>query len=64
MKNINYILIVLGGLVAFYGESKAKQNPFLLIVGIAVLMIGIYRLSKRIPSKYNDDSTTDKNGDE
>ena len=59
IKNINYILIAIGGIIAFYANAKDTQNEYLLIVGIAVLMLGIYRLSRTIPSKNNEDDNID-----
>ena len=57
MKNLSYIFIVLGTVIAFFGEST--KNTFVLIGGIVVLMLGVYRLSKKIPSKYDDDTNTE-----
>jgi general stress protein CsbA len=58
MKYLNYILILLGSIVAISAKSGTEQNEYILIGGIVVLMIGVYRISKRIPSK-NDDDTND-----
>jgi len=55
MKYINYILIILGAFVALYAKTGTEQNLFILIAGIVMLMIGIYRISKTIPSKFNDE---------
>ena len=56
-KNINYIFILVGAIGTFYAEKQEPQNQFLLIGGVVLLMIGIYRISKHIPSKkdQNDD---------
>ena len=54
MKNINYFLIVLGALVALYAKAGGAQNQLILIAGIVVLMIGIYRIAKTIPSKRDN----------
>ena len=54
-KNINYIFMAVGAIVAFYAEKQEPQNQFLLIGGIVLLMIGIYRISKRIPSNKDAD---------
>ncbi|TXG39428.1 hypothetical protein [Seonamhaeicola maritimus] len=51
MKYFNYILIILGAVVALYANSEEEQNQYILIGGIILLMIGIYRISKTIPSK-------------
>lgn len=59
MKYLNYILIFLGAIIAMYAKVDANQNQFILIVGIIVLMIGVYRISKSIPSRHergHDDS--------
>lgn len=59
-KNINYILIIVGAFIALYAQNQEEQNEFLLIGGIAILMIGIYRISRRIPSKNDiEDKTKD-----
>ena len=51
MKYFNYILILLGAVVAMYAKAGKQQNQFVLITGIVILMIGIYRISKTIPSR-------------
>ncbi len=55
MKYLNYILIILGSLVAAFAKSGTEPNEYVLIGGIALLMIGIYRISKTIPSKQDND---------
>ncbi|MDO6761551.1 hypothetical protein Q4566_15165 [Tamlana sp. 2_MG-2023] len=51
MKYLNYILIAVGAFVAMYAKTNAEQNQYVLIGGIVVLMIGIYRVAKTVPSK-------------
>ena len=48
MKYLNYILIVIGATVAIYSKAGEQQNQYILIGGIVLLMIGIYRISKTI----------------
>ncbi|MGC1206313.1 MAG: hypothetical protein WA839_15735 [Flavobacteriaceae bacterium] len=55
MKYLNYILIVIGATVAIYSKAEAQQNQYILIGGIVLLMIGIYRISKTIPSKNDNE---------
>ncbi|APY11996.1 hypothetical protein BWZ22_12480 [Seonamhaeicola sp. S2-3] len=55
MKYLNYILILLGAIVALYANSSKAQNVLVLILGIVLLMVGIYRISKTIPSKKDKD---------
>ena len=55
MKYLNYILIIVGAFIAMYAKTGTDQNQFVLISGVVVLMIGIYRISRKIPSKYDDE---------
>lgn len=52
---INFICIVFGGLIAFYAQAEQEQNTFILMGGIVLLMFGIYRTSRNIPSKHDKD---------
>lgn len=52
---INFICIVFGGLIAFYVQAEQEQNTFILMGGIVLLMFGIYRTSRNIPSKHDKD---------
>lgn len=51
MKYLNYVLIVIGAIVAMYAKAGANQNQYILIVGIVFLMVGAYRISRTISSK-------------
>jgi hypothetical protein len=51
LKSINYLLILVGGLVALYAQAGDTQNQYLLIGGIVMLMIGLYRISRNLSSK-------------
>lgn len=51
---INFICIVAGGIVAIYAQAQEKQNMYLLMGGIMMLMFGIYRTARNIPSKYEN----------
>ncbi len=60
MKYLNYILILVGAIVAMYAKvNDANQNQYILIVGIVLLMIGVYRISKTIPSKRDREADND-----
>lgn len=50
---INFICIILGGIVAFYAQAQEEQNTYILIGGVVLLVFGIYRTSRNIPSKYD-----------
>ena len=60
MKYLNYFLIVIGAFVAMYAKSGASQNQYILIIGIVFLMLGVYRISRRIPSKQDNDDITEE----
>lgn len=55
MKYLNYILIVVGAFTAMYAKVGEHKNQLVLMVGIVLLMIGVYRISKTIPSRNTDD---------
>ena len=55
MKYLNYILILVGAVVAMYAKVGTEQNQYLLMVGIVFLMMGVYRISKLVPSKRDKD---------
>ena len=63
MKYLNYILVIVGAFTSMYTKTSVTENQYILIGGIILLMIGIYRISKNIPSKANkieDDNTDTK----
>lgn len=60
---INVLLILIGGFIAFYAQAGEVQNQYILVAGIFILMMGVYRISRNIPSKYDRESSK-KNDDE
>lgn len=59
---LSLILILVGGFIAFYAQAGANQNQYILVAGIFILMMGVYRISRNIPSKH-DRGNTEDNGD-
>ncbi len=57
-RSINFIAILLGGAIAIYAQAEKQQNTYLLILGIVLLMFGIYRTSRNIPSKADIHTVT------
>lgn len=55
----NVLLIVLGAIVAIYAKAGAEQNVYILIAGIVFLMLGVYRISRNIPSKNDQETNID-----
>lgn len=60
-KNINYIFIAVGAILALYGQNQEEKNEAFLIGGILLLMIGVYRISKNIPSKKDSEDDIQNN---
>lgn len=60
LKYINAICIILGGIIAFYANAEEQQNTLLLITGIGLLMIGLYNISKTIPSKNDEENDNEQ----
>lgn len=54
---INVLLILIGGFIAFYAQAGANQNQYILVAGIFILMMGVYRISRNIPSKYDRENS-------
>ncbi|OBQ56636.1 hypothetical protein [Tamlana sp. s12] len=63
MKYLNYILIVIGAFVAMYAKTNANQNQYVLIGGIVVLMLGIYRVARTVPSKSDHEDLDNQDHD-
>ena len=57
---MNYILMILGVLVALSRYLFPKCDLSLLIIGISLLMIGVYRISCSLPSKNEEDFKTQR----
>lgn len=55
MKNWLLIIVFFGcGFYALWEQSKPEPNKFLMIFCVAIFMIGLYRLMKKIPSKEEE----------
>ena len=53
-RALNILCVLLGGVIAIYAQAGAKQNEYVLIIGIVLLMFGIYRISRNVPSKFEN----------
>ncbi|MEM5540021.1 hypothetical protein [Olleya sp. AS48] len=53
---IYYFLIVIGAVVAIYANANEEQNILILIIGIIVLMFGLFKVQATIPSKREKES--------
>ena len=60
-RTLSYILIIIGGFVAIYAQARAEQNQLILIGGIVILMLGVYNISRNIPSKKDHEDEHQNN---
>lgn len=59
-KTFSYLLIIVGAAVAIYANAQEHQNQYVLIGGIVVLMVGVYRISRGIPSKNDEQKQNER----
>jgi len=62
-RRFNFILIFVGGIIALYANAEEQQEMYILLIGIMILMFGLYRLSRGI-SRKNENSQEYTNLDE
>ena len=56
-----YLLIVVGAIILFTANTDSFKNPYLYIIGIVFLMVGLFNISKTIRSKAElEDKNDDK----
>lgn len=70
MKNnsqlVNFLLIAIGGVLLLFEISGEKDNIYLLVIGIILLMFGLYRATNhwvytKDDHKINNDEDKDLN---
>jgi UDP-N-acetylmuramyl pentapeptide phosphotransferase/UDP-N-acetylglucosamine-1-phosphate transferase len=55
MKNFLGIIFFFGVIIyALMEQSKEEPNPYILIIGLAIFLIGFYRIYKKVPSKEEE----------
>lgn len=59
-KTLSYVMILIGAMVAIYAKAQVDQNQYVLIGGIVLLMAGVYRVSRNISSKSEDENDNEK----
>ena len=50
-RKFNFILIFVGGIIALYANAEDEQELYILLIGIMILMFGLYRLSRGISER-------------
>lgn len=55
MKKFLYTLAFAAvGIFAIYEQSKPNPNKFIMIGAMAIFMIGLYSIMRKIPNKNNE----------
>ena len=61
MKNLIYTLLLFAfGVYALYEQSKPNPNKFIMFGALALFMVGLYRIMKKIPSKNNENESNEE----
>lgn len=61
----NFALILIGGMIALYANAEDEQELYILLIGIMILMFGLYRLSRGISDrKLNSEDTINQDEEE
>jgi hypothetical protein len=58
MKKLLIPIMIVAICFAFYEQSKADKNVFIIIIAIVIFMFGMMKLSAKTPSK-NQESEDD-----
>jgi len=56
LKFISILLFFGAGIYALYEQSKPEPNKFIMIGAMAIFVIGLYRIMKKIPNKNEEDN--------
>jgi hypothetical protein len=56
LKFISILLFFGAGIYALYEQSKPEPNKFIMIGAMAIFMIGLFRIIKKIPNKNEEDN--------
>ena len=59
MKKAVLPIMIIAILVAFYEQSLDKKNVYIQVISIVVFMIGMMKLSAKVPSKNQDKEEDD-----
>ena len=66
-RTITYIIIASGAILGIYADAYSDDDQVLLVLAIAILMFGLYRLARGISSRKDQDNfikTEEKETDE
>lgn len=63
-RTFNFILILVGGIIALYANAEEEQEMYILLIGIMILMFGLYRLSRGISDRKMNSEDTNNHDEE
>lgn len=59
MKKFVILIMLLAIGVAFYEQTSADKNVYIMVAAIFIFMMGMMRLSSKTPSKNQDNNEDD-----
>jgi hypothetical protein len=59
MKKVLFPIMIIAIIVAFYEQSLEKKNVYIQVISIVIFMIGMMKLSAKIPSKNQEKEEED-----
>jgi hypothetical protein len=59
MKKVLLPIMIIAILIAFYEQSLDKKNVYIQVISIVIFMIGMMKLSAKVPGKNQDKEEKD-----
>jgi NADH:ubiquinone oxidoreductase subunit H len=59
MKKVLLPIMIIAIIIAFYEQSLEKKNVYIQVISIVVFMIGMMKLSAKVPSKNQENEQED-----
>ena len=59
MKKVLIPIMIIAIIIAFYEQSLEKKNVYIQVISIVIFMIGMMKLSTKVPSKNQEKEDDD-----
>jgi hypothetical protein len=59
MKKLLLPIMIITIIIAFYEQSLEKKNVYIQVISIVIFMIGMMKLSAKVPSKNQEKEEDD-----
>jgi hypothetical protein len=59
MKKFLLPIMIIAIIIAFYEQSLEKKNVYIQVISIVIFMIGMMKLSAKVPSKNQEKEEDD-----